>query len=212
MTPLHIATLRKNLDFVDLLLEYGADMVVNADGDTPLSICRFYDTGEAAYVLYDLNIESHWATITGLRAAACKGRDVRIRQLLERGADVNARDEGGMTALLWAANKKSLSTIKLLVENGADVNVKSDWDSTPMSYVCDEPELRAYLLANGYNMDPTGTAEDDPPEYSKKDLPPEEDYVLDEIKRLLEERMNEPLTEDEDTIFTGSGSEGPDEV
>lgn len=211
MTPLHIATLRKNLEFVDLLLEYDADMVLNADGDTPLSICRHHDAGVAAYVLRDLNIESHCATITGLRVAASSGRDVRIRQLLERGADINARDEGGMTALLWAANKGSLSTIKLLVENGADVNVKSDWDSTAMTYVCDDPELRAYLLAHGYNMDSTGTEEDDPPEYSRRDLPPGEDYVLDEIRRLLEERMNEPLTEDEDTLFTGSDSEGLDE-
>jgi hypothetical protein len=70
-----------------------------------------------------------------------------------------------------------------------------------MSCAHDNAELEALLLANGYNMDTSdskveGTAEQQ-----------SEEHALQEIRELLEERMNEPLTADEDTL---DGSEDPD--
>jgi len=44
-----------------------------------------------------------------------------VRFLLERGADVNARDDEGCTALMSA----SLDSVRLLVENGADINARN---------------------------------------------------------------------------------------
>ncbi|EXJ72628.1 uncharacterized protein A1O5_03774 [Cladophialophora psammophila CBS 110553] len=206
MTPLHVAVLRKNIDFVELLLEYDADVMArNDDGQTALDLLLLHQTGEVARIAWELGIENQSATITGLRIAASAGRDVRIRQLLERGADINARDEAGMTALLWAAATRGASTMKLLIENGADVNVRSDWGSTPLSYVHDDPELVALLLANGYNMD-TSSAGGGKFDDTKAD-PHAGDYVLEEIRALIEERVNEPSTAGEDTLSSSGDSE-----
>ena len=48
-----------------------------------------------------------------------------VKLLLELGADVNAQNDGSMTALHGAAHRAALEEIKLLVEHGADLAVES---------------------------------------------------------------------------------------
>ena len=48
-----------------------------------------------------------------------------VKLLLELGADVNAKNDGNMTALHGAAHRAALEEIKLLVEHGADLAVES---------------------------------------------------------------------------------------
>ena len=49
-----------------------------------------------------------------------------VNSLLEKGADVNIKDDNtGETALIWAAALGSLDTVKLLIDKGADVNAKT---------------------------------------------------------------------------------------
>ena len=197
ITPLHIAVLRQNIDFVELLLEYDADVTVCSDVDgTAYEFLQFHERGQAHDILKDLKIENPMATITGLRIAVCSGREARIRRLLELGADINAKDEGGMTALLWASQQDSPPIMKLLLDNGADPNVRSDWGYTPMSCVRGNTELEEMLLSHGYNVDTlqrhdTGVSE-------KWDGHSE----LQEIKELLLERMNESFTAEEFTPST----------
>ena len=47
-----------------------------------------------------------------------------ICRLLEEGVDINAKDEGGITALMWAICKGNIEIIKMLLKKGADVNAK----------------------------------------------------------------------------------------
>jgi ankyrin repeat protein len=202
VTPLHIAVLLNDIDLVELLLEYDADIMIrNFYGRTADELLHSPEPRKADIILNKLGIELPSATITGLRIAASQGRDVRIRQLLERGADINAKDEGGMTALLWADDKGHVSTMKLLVDNGPDVKVKSNWGTTPMSCEDGNAELEALLLANEYNLDTSNSKVDGTAEQQS------EYRVLQEIRELLEDRMNEPSTADEDTL---DGSGDPD--
>jgi ankyrin repeat protein len=60
-----------------------------------------------------------------LMAAAGNGETAEVKTLLDRGANVNARDSYGFTALIFAAKSGNSSTVRLLLTRGADVNAKS---------------------------------------------------------------------------------------
>lgn len=125
--PLHIAALRKHIRFIEFLLGHGADALTETkSGANALYFLELNDTYQAGAVARRLNIDLNYLTVTGLRIAAGEGRDARIRELLERGANINGRDEGGHTALTWAAMKGHTLTMRLLIENGADVDSRVD--------------------------------------------------------------------------------------
>jgi len=56
--------------------------------------------------------------------AAAHGRVEVARILIDAGANVNARDSHGETALMRAAQMGYAETAKLLIESGADVNAR----------------------------------------------------------------------------------------
>jgi ankyrin repeat protein len=56
-----------------------------------------------------------------------KGNTKIVELLLEKGADVNAKDkDGNVTALIMAASNGHTETVKFLLERGADVNAKDN--------------------------------------------------------------------------------------
>ncbi len=59
---------------------------------------------------------------------------VQIRDLLSDGADIDARDEAGRTALLIATHGNRIDIAKALIEAGADVNAKDRINDSPYLY------------------------------------------------------------------------------
>ena len=57
-----------------------------------------------------------------LKATSGRGEFEIVELLLNIGADVNAKDKKGSTALIESARWSKLELIKLLVENGAEIN------------------------------------------------------------------------------------------
>jgi ankyrin repeat protein len=55
-----------------------------------------------------------------------------LRTLLERGADVNAAEPDGATALHWASYRDDLESADLLIKAGAKVNAVNDLGATPL--------------------------------------------------------------------------------
>ena len=88
--------------------------------------------------------------------AARAGNAEQVRSLLERGADVEARDPTGATALVAAAYGNHLDVARLLVEAGADVNAKDDTQQSAYliatSEVGDDPRLLELTLRNGADV------------------------------------------------------------
>jgi len=75
-----------NLDLVALLVERGADInIANGNGDTPLI------------------------------DAACKGKNEMLEYLLNNGADIDAKNYAGTSALDMAQNSKNSAAVEMLV-------------------------------------------------------------------------------------------------
>ena len=68
-------------------------------------------------------------------AAERKDR-ARIGDLLKQGADVNAPQVDGMTALHWATYNDDLQTTELLLQAGANVKVVNRYGVTPLTLAC----------------------------------------------------------------------------
>ena len=62
---------------------------------------------------------------TPLMLAAYRGNTVAVINLLERGADVNARDVDGDTALMFAAYRGHALVVALLLQYGANVYARA---------------------------------------------------------------------------------------
>jgi ankyrin repeat protein len=71
---------------------------------------------------------------TTLMAAARAGDVEVVRDLVRRGAAVDARDEDGYTALMYAANVGDRAAVDELIAAEADVNARDDEGSTPLMF------------------------------------------------------------------------------
>lgn len=69
---------------------------------------------------------------TPLHEAALKNNTFIIQLLLDRGADINARDTNDQTALHKAAWNNCTSAMRLLLERGADPNARNLANQTPL--------------------------------------------------------------------------------
>ena len=81
----------------------------------------------------------------------------RFIELLERGVDVNARNDKGETALQLAAEKGKLNLIPALLEKGANVNSYPMYNKkTPLLYLYEKgwihPQLTERFIAYGANV------------------------------------------------------------
>lgn len=91
-----------------------------------------------------------------LRQAAQDGEMTTVKDLLGKGANLNARDDLGRTALLWIAPAKDNPEMaKFLISKGADVNAKDNQGETALMIAASQsnPGIVTALLEGGAEVD-----------------------------------------------------------
>ena len=73
-----------------------------------------------------------------------------VKKLIDEGADVNAKNDEGETALMIASNEGDKEICELLIEKGADVNAKDNEGNTALMYVSlkGDKEICELLIKN----------------------------------------------------------------
>ncbi|KAF3218272.1 hypothetical protein TWF106_007634 [Orbilia oligospora] len=142
-TPLHIAVLRTNVEFIKFLGNRGAEFT---------HCLRVFDTNDGVVILRNFHV-NYISPITGLRIAASYGLEVQLRDLLEGEADINGTDEGGRSALYYASRMGNNSIVRLLIENGADVKEKTDDNESFMDFWLDQ-DIIDLAYKHGYGDRP----------------------------------------------------------
>jgi ankyrin repeat protein len=155
-SSLHMAVLAQHEPAVKLLLAAGA-------------------TGDPKQIrLADQLIRAASRGASGQPADAEEGRS--IQEVLRHGADFDATDPRGFTALMYAANLGLVENVKLLLASGADASLKSEFGDTalsmaerPGSYAPAERQQVARLLREAGKSPPAKpAAEPDPGDQSSR--------------------------------------------
>jgi ankyrin repeat protein len=135
------ATVGDSLRLEDLLAaDPGAAHSFSGDGWTPLHLAAGFGTPQSVDVLLQ-----HGAQVDAvsknpqrnqpLHAALALGRDPEVvRLLLAHGANPNAVQVGGFTALFSAASAGRRDLVELLMESGAHALHRSDLDKTAADF------------------------------------------------------------------------------
>lgn len=151
-----------------LLLEHGANPnATDRTGATAL-IWAAADPEKALLLIErgaDVNVRSRPGRTALMTAASAAGGARVVKALLEKGAQVDARDEidpmpilftggGRGTALIEAARVGDAESIRLLVSKGADVNAATANGVTALTeaVLFGRSNVAAYLLANGASV------------------------------------------------------------
>lgn len=150
--PLHETARLGQLVMVKMLLDAGVELEVrDAAGRTPLEIAMLNGRTQTAKTLIDAGAEFDPSGLLLLCAQQnVTDRDV-VRFLRQRGADLEARDEEGLTPLLIAARHGNHRLIHHLIEYGANVNTLGPDGESALELVRRQnlPEVERFLLRNG---------------------------------------------------------------
>jgi len=133
-TPLKVAIGKKQIDFVRLLLEQGADVNLKTEYSSPLiDAVEKGDRAMASLLLdrgADVNLKTEYSS--PLIAAVEKGDRAMASLLLDRGANANLMTNE-TSPLISAISAGQMEMARFLLDRGADVNLMTkDKDTSPL--------------------------------------------------------------------------------
>lgn len=151
---LHIAIISRNLLEVKYLLQFGVDAGIPVSGATPISVALYRQDNEMLKTLLDhhnhrqafnldLPSRDHVRRVEPPLITACRFNNFEAVQLLvESGANLEAVDHDGRTALHMAVYQRSLTIVQYLIDKGVSVNPSKHYSKSPLFASLGESERR----------------------------------------------------------------------
>jgi len=90
---------------------------------------------------------------TTIVEASKNGHIEIVKVLIQKGVDINTKDDYGYTSLGYAALKGHAEVVDLLLDNGADINAKNNWGGTALvqAVFFGHVDIAKILIDNGAN-------------------------------------------------------------
>ncbi|EDM13189.1 tankyrase, TRF1-interacting ankyrin-related ADP-ribose polymerase 2 (predicted) [Rattus norvegicus] len=92
---------------------------------------------------------------TPLHFAAGFGRKDVVEYLLQNGANVQARDDGGLIPLHNACSFGHAEVVNLLLQHGADPNARDNWNYTPLHEAAIKGKIDVCIVLLQHGAEPT---------------------------------------------------------
>ena len=141
-TRLMHAALKDNVARARFLLERGAGASdADSAGTTALMLCASGSLPLARLLVEQGGADVNAANKDGATALLWARRMEVVQYLAERGASVNAVGRGGTTALMRASERGDLDTVRFLVEHGAEVNATDYIRKSALMLACESGHL-----------------------------------------------------------------------
>lgn len=159
-TGLITATQWGHFNCAKTLLRFGAKVNSMSDaGDTALKWAARGGNTSLVRLLLQSGAEANTPSMDGTTAlmfAAHASADC-VRELVNAGADLHARNTRGQVPLFWAVNSGQVEIVQALLTAGADVNSVSTKGHTPLFYSVKngDDDMNKTLLAAGANVNAT---------------------------------------------------------
>lgn len=156
-TDLHYAAVLDLPQVTRQLLDAGMDVDVElTEGKVPLGEGLIGILGEFGF---DIPSSMTTRSETPLSWAARGNALETARLVVERGSDIQVKDDLGRTPLHYAAAWNALQVVRYLVERGADIHAKDDWGRTPLHNAASRNSLGAarFLVEKGADIEARGS-------------------------------------------------------
>jgi ankyrin repeat protein len=138
-TPLLIAISNREDGITLMLLDKGADPNISSRGSRKHPIIELIKAGDSyksfdimLNKVVDINAATNHYNETALHYAAAAYDTYYLKRLLEKGANIEAKNNRGLTPLHMAVRASRPDNVYMLINNGSDVETKDSNGCTPL--------------------------------------------------------------------------------